>query len=389
MNTYQDEVINKGDIIGCLKRIPFLKELNDAQVETVAQYMEHRHYEQDVIIFREDDPGDYVCFIVEGELDVLKTMVGEKDAMIATLGKGTSIGEMSILDDYPRSATVRTRTKCSLLVLHRSDFEKIIDEYPRIGVIVLKGIARFMSLHLRETSNVIVLNEQKKEMIGIAAHDLKNPLGVIMGFSSFIISAKEKISKDKVVKYLDLILQSSEKMLGIIQSLLDVNRIESGGFNIQKERIHLSEIAANVVDTFSRMAEDKKIRLDFIPLNDPPDNDLVKVDRRLLDQILDNLISNALKYSPHGSTVWVRVLASEISVRCEVRDEGPGISEEDMQKMFRQFTRLSAEPTGGEHSSGLGLWIVKKFVGALDGAIWCESELGKGATFIVQFEKVM
>ncbi len=101
-------------------------------------------------------------------------------------------------------------------------------------------------------------------------------------------------------------------------------------------------------------------------------------------QVIDNLISNALKYSPFDTTITIRVKAKSDNVRLEVEDEGPGISEEEMPKLFGKFARLSAQPTGGEHSTGLGLSIVKKMVEAMNGKVWCESEPGKGATFIVE-----
>jgi signal transduction histidine kinase len=118
----------------------------------------------------------------------------------------------------------------------------------------------------------------------------------------------------------------------------------------------------------------------------------------LLPQVLDNLISNALKYSPHGKNVFVRITKTEVQtvndddesvrvfsyIRFAVQDEGPGLSALDKEKLFQKFTRLSARPTGGEYTTGLGLSIVKKMVEAMHGRVWCESEFGKGATFIVE-----
>jgi signal transduction histidine kinase len=116
---------------------------------------------------------------------------------------------------------------------------------------------------------------------------------------------------------------------------------------------------------------------------------IVLADKQAFWQVLDNFISNAVKYSPRGKNVWVRTLSrrdesGNLVGRLEVQDEGPGISESDMKKLFGKFARLSARPTGGEHSTGLGLSIVKKMVEAMNGKVWCESELGKGATFIVE-----
>ena len=100
-------------------------------------------------------------------------------------------------------------------------------------------------------------------------------------------------------------------------------------------------------------------------------------------QVFENLVSNAVKYSPPGKKIFVRLKAEAGVVRFEVEDQGPGLSKEDQKKLFGKFARLSAKPTGGEHSTGLGLSIVKRLVEAMNGKVWCESELGMGAKFIV------
>jgi two-component system, sensor histidine kinase and response regulator len=121
-----------------------------------------------------------------------------------------------------------------------------------------------------------------------------------------------------------------------------------------------------------------------VQLSSEGENLLAIADATFMHEIVENLISNAIKYSPHGKFVVVRVMRTLHAIRLEVQDEGEGISEEDMKKLFGKFVRLSARPTGGEHSTGLGLSIVKKMVEAMKGKVWCESELGKGAMFIVE-----
>src|SRR5205823_3841701 len=101
-------------------------------------------------------------------------------------------------------------------------------------------------------------------------------------------------------------------------------------------------------------------------------------------QIFDNLLSNAIKYSPTGKRIDVRIAQCNGMIRCEVQDQGPGLNKDDLQKMFGKFAKLSAQPTGGEPSTGLGLSIVKKMVEAAGGSVWCESEPGKGSTFVVE-----
>ena len=111
------------------------------------------------------------------------------------------------------------------------------------------------------------------------------------------------------------------------------------------------------------------------------------VDKITSKGILDNLISNAIKYSPLDKNIYIRLYQRDSYIHSEIQDEGPGLSESDLLKLFGKFTRLSSKPTGGEHSTGLGLFIVKKLVEAMKGKVWCESQLGQGSTFIVEFPK--
>ena len=111
---------------------------------------------------------------------------------------------------------------------------------------------------------------------------------------------------------------------------------------------------------------------------------MVAADTTQLVQIMDNLVSNAVKYSPSGKNIYVRVYQVDSRVRAEIKDEGPGISAEDQKRLFGKFARLSARPTAGEHSTGLGLAIVKRLVESMKGKVWCESHPGQGAAFIVE-----
>ena len=111
------------------------------------------------------------------------------------------------------------------------------------------------------------------------------------------------------------------------------------------------------------------------------------VDRNYLTQVFENLLSNAIKFSPKNSEVWIRVNEVNGEVQVNFKDNGPGIREDEMGRLFGKYQRLSARPTGGEDSTGLGLSIVKKYVDVMGGKVWCESTPGKGSNFIVAFRK--
>lgn len=229
------------------------------------------------------------------------------------------------------------------------------------------------------------LNDEKNEFLGIAAHDLKNPLNSIRGIAQMVRKRKEiELTDDEVDDMAHQIETSSNFMFEIITNLLDVNKIENGKLVIQPSSVDLVLSLGAVTDRYQAPAAKKNITL-HVEL--PDDDTQIYADPTLTIQVLDNIVSNAVKYSPQGKNVWVTVSCDAVQhrVRVAVKDEGPGFSEEDKKKLFGKFARLSAKPTGGEHSTGLGLSIVKRLAEAMDASIWCESELGKGATFIIEF----
>lgn len=231
------------------------------------------------------------------------------------------------------------------------------------------------------------LNDEKNEFLGIAAHDLKNPLSGIQNIAEVLLM-DDQLPLDSRREMLMHVVKSAERMFELIRNLLDVNAIERGGFQPVPQPIPIAQIAALAADIYVPRALQKEITLTFTSNT----RESVLADQTALEQVIDNLISNAVKYSPRGKNIFVRVgeqsnnTSSDV-IRFEVQDEGPGISAIDKTKLFGKFARLSAQPTGGEHSTGLGLSIVKKMVEAMNGRVWCESELGKGATFIVELPK--
>ena len=228
------------------------------------------------------------------------------------------------------------------------------------------------------------LGNEKNEIVAIVAHDLKNPIIAIRGLSELM---DEELAGGEQAKELNAqISQTAERMLGLVKNVLDMNRLESGAIQMKIVAFDVKPLAENVLSTFTEQAAAKAITLHF---QDALHNILVLADEQAVMQVIENLISNALKYSPYGKKVFVCLKAVDAYVRIEVRDEGPGISQDDMKKLFGKFVRLSARPTGGEHSTGLGLSIVKKMVEAMNGRVWCESEVGKGATFVVELPAVV
>jgi signal transduction histidine kinase len=309
-------------------------------------------------------------------LTVVLIVLGVISVMTWVIASGLS----RPLEEVTRAAIAVSNGKLNQMILiHRTD---------ELGILVkaFNSMAKqlqesFAILDARNTE-LTKLNLEKNEFLGIAAHDLKNPLSAILGLADLITTDFDSLLKEEVVDYAKGIAVSAEQMFGLIVNLLDVNKIESGQFNLVLKPTELRPLVQVVVNNYQERAKAKNLALHFQPQEIPL---TVLVDLNITRQVLDNLISNAIKYSPPGKSVYVRLLQTGPVVSCEIQDEGPGLSDTDQQKLFGKFARLTAQPTGGEHSTGLGLFIVKKLVTAMNGKVWCESELGKGATFVVEF----
>ncbi len=226
-------------------------------------------------------------------------------------------------------------------------------------------------------------NNLKGKLLEIAAHDLKNPLQVIIGYTDLL---QEKLRHNRIARErLDIIYNSSDNMIQLLSKLLKALTIDSGKLIVHKRDIDILRIAEAVVKT-NRQAAEKKGQVIHFETN-IEDSCIVDGDKKLIEEIFDNLLNNAVKFSPPRKSIWVNLDVDKKKgyVIYRVRDEGPGMSESDKAKVFNRFQKLSARPTGGESSSGLGLAIVKDLVQFHQGIIRLSSEPGEGCTFYVKF----
>ena len=219
----------------------------------------------------------------------------------------------------------------------------------------------------------------KSEMLSIAAHDLRNPLTSIIGYADIALTQLNVIAL--VGEFLERIRRNSRQMLTIVTNLLQSSALESGKVSLSTMPVDLVPVAHLVVDSNQQQAQAKSQTLHFSADREC----VVNADQARIWEVFDNLIGNAIKYSPYEKNIWVSITRQAAMVRFAVRDEGPGLTQDDQPKLFRRFERLSAQATAGESSSGLGLSIVKRLVELHGGKVWGESDgPGTGSTFIVE-----
>jgi two-component system sensor histidine kinase/response regulator len=221
------------------------------------------------------------------------------------------------------------------------------------------------------------LNQLKNQFLGMAAHDLRNPLVSIRGLSEIILTEATGPLTQAQREYLTIINTVSNSMLALVNNLLDISIIESGKLDLRLEKGFLEKTIKERIRIHRVLAEEKRIALHEDLAKIPPQS----YDHSRLIQVIDNLLSNAIKFSHPGTNVYVTLEEIEGMARVGVRDEGPGIAEEDQSRLFGEFQKLRIEPTGGERSTGLGLAIVKKIVEAHRGALRVQSQVGLGSMF--------
>jgi signal transduction histidine kinase len=225
------------------------------------------------------------------------------------------------------------------------------------------------------------INQEKSHIIGMVAHDLRNPLTSALSIAHLLHD--DAVEKDQEqAEYAQVVVNSLERMNLMIEKILDIRAIDAQKLNLDPEKFDMASETESIINLFNDKARDKSIKIhkELNPVN-------VTLDKNYFFQIVENLVSNAIKFSPFGKNVFVRTYGLNGKACIEIKDEGPGFNSHDKKNIYRKFQQLSAKPTGGESTTGLGLSIVKKFVDAMDGILKLKSEERKGACFTIEFEK--
>jgi len=221
------------------------------------------------------------------------------------------------------------------------------------------------------------LSEEKDRMVGIVSHDLRNPLTSILGYSHLLMKHRREDdgSEAQMLRY---ICEASDYMVSIIKDFLDISMISLGKLHLNLEKSNLAEILNNVVAMDRMLAAPKNIT---IALDMPENMPAIRLDVNKIMQVANNLIANAIKFSPCGSGIDILVNCDGDALRVSVSDKGPGIPLDEQHKLFKPFSQTSIRGAGGEKGSGLGLSICSNIIKAHKGEIGCISEPGKGSTF--------
>jgi len=258
--------------------------------------------------------------------------------------------------------------------------ERLIQEQ---NIILEQKVKKRTEEVARQNKELLTLNEEKDTLVDMVAHDLRTPLHQMKGIIWLLDIPKMNITKDQE-SYLNQMDSSVDRLTQMVGRILNTHGLEANKVKLKNEIVNLVELVEYVVRYFYTISNEKHIALS---IEAEEGNHSVELDKNYMIQVLENLLSNAIKFSKKGSKVILHVNSTNDKTNIVVEDQGPGISEEDQKKLFGRYQRLTAQPTAGEPSTGLGLSIVKKYVDAMNGDIRCESTLGMGTKFIISFDK--
>ncbi|MDD5507787.1 MAG: ATP-binding protein [Bacteroidales bacterium] len=392
-----------------LKQVDVFRDLPEETLAEICRVMVEEQKAKEEVVFRKGDEGNAMYIIVSGSVRV---HVG--DHVLTRLGTGKVFGEYALLDSLERSASITSEEVTHLYRLDRKEFSKLMKSSIRVmqGVIklVLKRIREMNELerklaqsylkiqkqnreielqnknihhqkHELEKKNeeLLRLNEEKSHLIDVLAHDLRNPLTSSLCLADLLKSHAENLSRDQV-KSVEVIENSLRRINRIINQIVDINEIATPNIALKPQRINLAVILRDAVSLYANAVAHKNIHLTLQA------EDLYSiVDPNYASLIIENLLSNAIKFSPAGKNINLKLYPSNGMARIEIEDQGPGISKQDILKLFGKYQKQSETTVREEKQEALGLSIVMKYVRAMNGNVWCTSEEGKGSTLFVEF----
>jgi signal transduction histidine kinase len=237
------------------------------------------------------------------------------------------------------------------------------------------------NLHLVDESRKLAalkeLDRMKSELLSTVSHELRTPLGSIKGYATTLLTHGNKLRKDEQREFLEIIDSEADRLRELIENLLDMSRLEAGVLRIDRKPVRLGAVAREVVRKVQLAASKHELRVEW-----PADDPTVNADDKRIYQVMQNLLTNAVKYSPDGGCITLSGACERRELVISVTDQGLGMPAAELDRIFDRFHRVHGEMTRVIGGTGLGLAICKGLVEAHGGRIWAESEgEGKGSTF--------
>ncbi len=373
-----------------LLRLAF-KGLDDTELQEMADLTELCTYPPDHILCHEGVYEEVFYIVADGNVVISKKMTGEEgERVLRKLGRGALVGEMALIQNAPRAATVRTTTECTVLEMEKSDFETILSRSPRMAIDIIRTTLdrmrandQMMIADLQKTNQVLShLDRNKLEFIQVAAHELRTPLTVLKGYVKVLSSLPDIKTNTTISEVIQGIVKGADRMHEVVNLMLDVTRIDSETLKVASMPVPLKRVINDLVHDLVKPASERSIEITTIHAEDTSS---IKADPTLISKALYHLIVNAIKYTPDGGKVIVSTRPIMMDnhapgIEIAVRDTGIGLDAEHHDLVFEKFYQVGSVAI---HSSGktafkgggagLGLAIVRGVARAHGGKVWVES----------------
>lgn len=379
--------------IKILKSIPIFKSLGQVLLHDIANALIKKTLDKNTVLFNKGDKDYGLYIIVDG-----RVKIHDGDHTFAEFGKSQYLGEYSLVDSTPRSASVTAIENTSLLGLDQKIFYNLITSRNEISIAMLKGLVlrlrNYNKLEAELTQKNIEIEHQKKELekqrgelealnatkdkfFAIIAHDLKNPFSTVLGLSELLAREFETFDSESLKNFIAQIYKYSNNTFSLLENLLQWSMLQTGRMPMHPTIIDIKHVIEENLELFAGNAKNKDIEMQIMSCNECASY----VDANQITAVVRNLISNAIKFTPNNGKIMVRVDEDGEFWRISITDNGIGIEKKDAEKLFLIDSNPTTIGTSQEKGTGLGLILCKEFVERNGGHIWVESTLGKGSTF--------
>ncbi len=378
---------------------PLLRLLSSVDRDLLNDLLIEHHFERGEVICAEGDPGDAMYLIRSGQVIVIKGTLNSP-TILGHRGPGEIIGEMALLEGQPRSATNIAVDRTRLLKIDRAGFQELVSVNPAIGMTIMsslsarlrvaddvrataleggKQLVKQVTRLQTEKEHLLELQRVRQETSDLVVHDLRNPLSIIYG----VLNMLEMVLPENVLEdnreLLTLASTASERMQRLVDSLLDVAKLETGEMPLVLARLNLNPILEEAAHRQGITAQARNVG---IRVEAPEDLPALLIDTEKIERVIANLLDNALKYTPNNQEIVIVAEHSDDVILVSVIDAGPGIPEEERERIFERFTQIvGSRPS--RRGFGLGLTFCRLTVEAHGGEIWVEpGPNGVGSRFV-------
>lgn len=389
-----------------LLRLAF-KDLDEHELQQMAALARLCTYPPGHILCQEGAYEEVFYILGEGNAIISKRISEEEgERILRVAGRGALIGEMALIQNAPRAATVRTSTACTVLEMDKQDFETMLSQSPSMAMDIIRTTLNRMRENdqmaiedLKKANQVLrQLDRNKLEFIQVAAHELRTPLTVLMGYVNVLRSFPELKENPTLNEVMEGIIKGGDRMREVVNLMLDVTRIDNETVKVASTLVPLKRLVNDLIHDFKQATADRRIEL---VVTHHPDLPNIYADPTLLQKALYHLVVNAIKYTPDGGHVTVQTCPTSLEggtpgVEIRVKDSGIGLDAEHHKLVFEKFYQVgdvaihsSGKTTFKGGGPGVGLAIVRGVARAHGGKVWVESPGHDetrlpGSTFIFQ-----